>query len=340
MRILVTGGLGFIGSAVIRNLINKEDIKVLNLDNQTYAANTKSLKHLEKNSNYIFCKGDISSKKLINEIFFTFKPQYVMNLAAETHVDRSISNPEKFIETNINGTFNLLEGSRKYLNNCSKEIKYNFRFHHISTDEVFGSLGKTGLFNEDTRYNPSSPYSASKASSDHLVRAWNHTYNIPTIITNCSNNYGPYQYPEKLIPLTILKALKGEPIPIYGDGNQIRDWLYVEDHAEALYQILTKGEIGETYNVGGNNEISNIEIVGKICDILNSKMDKKPLGINSFFELIKFVPDRPGHDFRYGIDATKLKKELGWIPITNLELGLKNTIDWYIDNQDTLYNQL
>ena len=340
MRILVTGGLGFIGSAVIRNLINKEDIKVLNLDNQTYAANTKALKHLEKNSNYIFCKGDISSKKLINEIFFTFKPQFVMNLAAETHVDRSISNPGKFIETNINGTFNLLEGSRKYLNNCSKEIKYNFRFHHISTDEVFGSLGKTGLFNEDTRYNPSSPYSASKASSDHLVRAWNHTYNIPTIITNCSNNYGPYQYPEKLIPLTILKALKGGPIPIYGDGTQIRDWLYVEDHAEALYQILTKGKIGETYNVGGNNEITNIEIVGKICDILNSKIDKKPLGINSFFELIKFVPDRPGHDFRYGIDATKLKKELGWIPITNLELGLKKTIDWYIDNQDTIYNQL
>ncbi len=340
MRILVTGGLGFIGSSVIRNLIKKEDIKVLNLDNQTYAANTKALKNLEKNSNYIFYKGDIANKKLIEEIFFTFKPQFVMNLAAETHVDRSISNPQKFIETNINGTFNLLEGSRKYLKRCSKEIKYNFRFQHISTDEVFGSLGKKGLFKEDTRYNPSSPYSASKAASDHLVRAWNHTYKIPTIITNCSNNFGPYQYPEKLIPLTILNALKGKPIPIYGDGNQIRDWLYVEDHAEALYQILLKGKIGETYNVGGNNEKTNIEIVEKICEILNSKIEEKPLGINSFFELIKFVPDRPGHDFRYGIDATKLKMELGWVPITNLELGLKKTIDWYIDNQDTIYNQL
>ena len=332
MRILVTGGLGFIGSSVIRYLITKEFDSIINLDNETYAANQDSLSSIQKNAKYIFCKGDIADKKLLEEIFCKFKPAFVMNLAAETHVDRSISNPEQFIKTNINGTFNLLEISRKYLNECTPEIKKVFRFHHISTDEVFGSLGEKGLFKEDSCYKPNSPYAASKASSDHLVRAWHHTYNIPTIITNCSNNYGPYQYPEKLIPLTISNAIKGKSIPIYGHGLQVRDWLYVDDHAEALYCILRKGKVGETYNIGSNNEIKNIELVKKICKILNNKIKNKPENIESFNDLIKYVPDRPGHDFRYGIDATKLKNQLGWEPKIKLDEGLSKTIDWYINN--------
>ncbi len=340
MRIFVTGGLGFIGSAVIRNLIKRDSTKILNLDKQTYAANKNSLKFCIKNSNYIFCKGDIIDKKLIEEILSSFKPHFIMNLAAETHVDRSISSPENFINTNINGTFNLLECSRRYLKECSKEIQENFRFHHISTDEVYGSLGETGLFREDSCYKPSSPYSASKASSDHLVRAWHQTYKLPIIITNCSNNYGPYQYPEKLIPLTILNALKGIPIPIYGEGLQIRDWLYVDDHADALQRIIFKGKIGDTYNIGGNNEITNIDLVKKICKILNSRVDKKPKDITSFDQLIKFVSDRPGHDYRYGIDASKLKNELGWEPKTKLDDGLRKTIDWYIDNHKVITNQI
>ena len=338
MRILVTGGLGFIGSSVIRNLITKEFHKIINLDNETYAANKKSLSSIENNSKYFFIKGDIADKKLIEEIFYKFKPQFVMNLAAETHVDRSITNPEQFINTNINGTFNLLEISRKYLSECPQEIKNVFRFHHISTDEVFGSLGKEGLFREDSCYKPNSPYSASKASSDHLVHAWNHTFNIPTIITNCSNNYGPHQYPEKLIPLTISNALGGNPIPIYGNGLQVRDWLYVDDHSEALYSILRKGRIGETYNIGGNNEITNIELVKKICKILNRKIKIKPKNIKSYEELITYVPDRPGHDFRYGIDTTKLRNELGWEPKTKLDEGLEKTIDWYIDKHGNVSN--
>ena len=338
MRILVTGGLGFIGSSVIRNLVTKEFHKIINLDNETYAASKNSLSSVDNNSQYVFQKGDITDKKLIGEIFYKFKPQFVMNLAAETHVDRSITNPEKFINTNINGTFNLLEISRKYLRECPQEVKNVFRFHHISTDEVFGSLGKEGLFREDSCYKPNSPYSASKASSDHLVRAWNHTFNIPTIITNCSNNYGPYQYPEKLIPLTISNALGGKSIPIYGNGLQVRDWLYVDDHAEALYSILRKGKVGETYNIGGNNEITNIELVKKICKILNRKIKIKPKNIKSFHDLIKYVPDRPGHDFRYGIDATKLKNELGWEPKTKLDEGLEKTIDWYIDKHVKVSN--
>ena len=307
MKIIVTGGLGFIGSSVIRNLINKNDVQILNLDKSTYAANPEYLDFLKNNDKYKFQQGDIADKELIETLLRDFKPEVIMNLAAETHVDRSINNPEKFIHTNIIGTFNLLECTKNYLNSDSINVPKNFIFHHVSTDEVFGSLGKTGLFDELSQYKPSSPYSASKASSDHLVRAWNHTFGIPTIITNCSNNYGPNQYPEKLIPLTILNALEGKDIPIYGNGRQIRDWLYVDDHADALYQILQKGKIGETYNIGGNNEITNIELVKKICLIMDKKIEIKPFKIKSFTELISFVQDRPGHDYRYGIDASKLK---------------------------------
>jgi len=333
LKIIVTGGLGFIGSSVIRNLIYKNDVQILNLDKSTYAANPEYLDFLHNNDKYKFQQGDIADKELIETLLRDFKPEVIMNLAAETHVDRSINDPDKFIHTNIIGTFNLLECTRNYLNSDSINVPQNFRFHHISTDEVFGSLGKTGLFNEFSQYKPNSPYSASKASSDHLVRAWNHTFKIPTIITNCSNNYGPNQYPEKLIPLTILNALQGKDIPIYGNGEQIRDWLYVDDHAEALYQILQKGKIGETYNIGGNNEITNIELVKKICLILDEKIKVKPSKIKSFVELISFVQDRPGHDYRYGIDASKLKNELYWEPSTSLDLGLLKTVDWYISNQ-------
>ena len=338
MRILVTGGLGFIGSSVIRYLITKKFDSIINLDNETYAANQNSVKSIKNNPKYIFFKGDIADKNLLEVIFCKFKPTFVMNLAAETHVDRSISNPEKFIKTNINGTFNLLEISRKYLSECPEEIKKVFRFIHVSTDEVFGSLGEKGLFREDSCYKPNSPYAASKASSDHLVRAWNHTYDLPTIITNCSNNYGPYQNAEKLIPLTISNALKGKSIPIYGNGSQIRDWIYVDDHADALYSILLKGEVGETYNIGGNSEITNIELVKKMCKILNNKIQNKPKNIASFDDLIKYVPDRPGHDFRYGIDATKLRNQLGWGPKIKLDEGLSKTIDWYINNHYAISN--
>ena len=330
MRILITGGLGFIGSSVIRNLFTKGFQKIINLDNETYAANKNSLSAIKKNPNYVFLKGDIADKKFIEETFYKFKPHFVMNLAAETHVDRSITNPAQFIHTNINGTFNLLEISRKYLSECPQEIKRVFRFHQISTDEVFGSLGRRPL--EDSRYKPNFLF-CFKSLFRSFSRAWHHTFNMPTIITNCSNNYGPYQYIEKLIPLTIFNALKGKPIPVYGNGLQIRDWLYVDDHAEALYLILSKGKIGETYNIGGNNEISNIELVKKICKILNRKIKIKPENIKSFINLIQYVPDRPGHDFRYGIDASKLRDELGWEPKTKLDEGLEKTIDWYIDNQ-------
>jgi dTDP-glucose 4,6-dehydratase len=332
VKIIVTGGLGFIGSSVIKNLINKDNIQILNLDKSTYAANPEYLDFLKNNSKYKFQEGDIADKELIEKLLKNFQPEVIMNLAAETHVDRSINNPEKFIHTNILGTFNLLECTRRYLQSESIKGTENFKFHHISTDEVFGSLGETGLFDEASQYKPSSPYSASKASSDHLVRAWNHTFKIPTIVTNCSNNYGPNQYPEKLIPLTILNALQGKKIPIYGNGQQVRDWLYVDDHAEALYQIIQKGKIGETYNIGGNNEITNIELVKKICFIMDKKIKIKPFKIKSFVELISFVQDRPGHDYRYGIDASKLKNELNWEPTTNLDLGLLKTVDWYIKN--------
>ena len=333
LKIIVTGGLGFIGSSVIKHLIKRGNVQILNIDKRTYAANPKYLDFLKDNEKYKFKEGDIADKKLIETLLRDFNPEVIMNLAAETHVDRSINNPEKFIHTNIIGTFNLLECVRNYLKSESINVSKNFRFHHISTDEVFGSLGKIGLFNESSQYRPSSPYSASKASSDHLVRAWHNTFGIPTLITNCSNNYGPNQYPEKLIPLTIINALAGKVIPIYGNGEQIRDWLYVDDHADALYQIIQKCKIGETYNIGSNNEITNIEIVKKICLILDKKIKEKPLNIKSFCELISFVQDRPGHDYRYGIDSSKLRNQLNWEPTTNLDTGLEKTVDWYIKNQ-------
>ncbi len=334
MNILITGGLGFIGSTVIKKIINKIEGNVINLDNLTYAANSNSLDFLSRNSNYVFYKGDICDSKLVEEIFLKFEPTYLLNLAAESHVDRSIDYPEKFIKTNINGTFNLLECSRKYWERFRKNKKGEFRFHHISTDEVFGSLGETGLFDEHSKYNPSSPYSASKASSDHLVRSWHRTYGLPTSISNCSNNYGPYQNPEKLIPRIILNAISGTSLPIYGNGMQKRDWLFVEDHADAIYEILINGKEGETYNVGGNNEKTNLEIVEKICNVLDNLIITKPNGIKSFKELIKFVPDRPGHDYRYGINATKLKRELGWEAKTTIDSGIERTVKWYLDNLD------
>lgn len=346
MNILITGGLGFIGSTVIKKIINRTEGNIINLDNLTYAANPNSLDFLYKNSNYVFYKGDICDRKLVEEIFSKFKPTYLLNLAAESHVDRSIDSPDKFIQTNINGTFNLLECARKYWESYKKDKDGEFRFHHISTDEVFGSLGETGLFDENSKYNPSSPYSASKASSDHLVRSWHRTYGLPTSISNCSNNYGPYQNPEKLIPRIILNAINGNDLPIYGNGLQKRDWLFVEDHADALYEILIHGKGGETYNVGGNNEKTNLEIVKKICNILDRLIATKPNGIESFRELINFVPDRPGHDYRYGINAEKLKKELGWEAKTSIDTGLEKTVKWYFENlnifrnySDKIYNR-
>lgn len=327
MKIIVTGGAGFIGSALIRYLIKNTNDIILNLDKLTYAANLSSLQEVENNPRYSFKQIDICEKNLLSPIFNEFKPDAIMHLAAESHVDRSIDNSEEFINTNILGTFSLLECTRSYLNLSKKE---NFRFHHISTDEVFGSLGSEGFFTESTPYSPNSPYSASKAASDHLVRAWHHTYNIPTLITNCSNNYGPYHFPEKLIPLIILNALEGKELPVYGNGENIRDWLFVEDHAQALYLVLKSGHIGETYNIGGNCERKNIEVVYVICDILN-ELRPLPAG-KSYRDYISFVKDRPGHDKRYAIDASKIKKVLGWQPQETFETGIRKTIQWYLDN--------
>ena len=325
-KIIVTGGLGFIGSNLSDFLLKKK-YKVLNIDKANYASNLYNIKKFRKHKNYKFIKNDLSDSKKIYKIINGYKPVCIFHLAAETHVDRSIDSPKNFIKSNIVATFNLLEAFRKYSNKnkISKLI-------HVSTDEVYGDV-LNGRSLENNSYMPSSPYAASKASSDHLVFSYIKTYKIPAIITNCSNNYGPNQYPEKLIPLTILNALEGKDIPIYGNGEQIRDWLYVDDHADALYQILQKGKIGETYNIGGNNEITNIELVKKICLILDEKIKVKPSKIKSFVELISFVQDRPGHDFRYGIDASKLKNELYWEPTTSLDLGLLKTVDWYINNQ-------
>ena len=328
MNIIVTGGAGFIGSALIRHLIQETDHSVLNLDKLTYAGNLASLKCVESSDRYEFAQADICDKDKITQIFKDFAPDAVMHLAAESHVDRSIDGPSDFIQTNILGTYNLLDCAKSYWDKISDEKKKAFRFQHISTDEVYGSLGDTGLFTEETPYDPRSPYSASKASSDHLVKAWFHTFGLPVVITNCSNNYGPYHFPEKLIPLVILNALEGKELPVYGKGDNIRDWLYVEDHAKALYLVLCKGQAGETYNVGGSNERTNLQVVETICDVLDELVDdgKKRR------DLIRFVTDRPGHDMRYAIDATKLTEELGWKPYEDFDTGIRKTVQWYLDN--------
>lgn len=330
-KILVTGGAGFIGSAVVRHLINDTEHTVLNLDKLTYAGNLSSLKTVSDSSRYRFIQADICDRATLDSVFADFQPDAIMHLAAESHVDRSIDGPAVAIQTNIIGTFCLLEAARKYWGELSADRKKNFRFHHVSTDEVYGSLGPEGLFTETTPYDPRSPYSAGKASSDHLVSAWHHTYGLPILITNCSNNYGPYHFPEKLIPLVILNALDEKPLPVYGKGENVRDWLYVEDHARALVLVVEKGKPGETYNVGGSNERTNIEIVRKICsalDRLAPRSNEAPYG-----DLIAFVADRPGHDQRYAIDATKISTELGWVPQDNFETGLEKTIRWYLDNK-------
>lgn len=368
MKILVTGGAGFIGSAVIRHIIKNTSDSVINLDKLTYAGNLQSLESIEGSDRYTFEQVDICNRAELDRIFKQHKPDAVMHLAAESHVDRSITGPAEFIQTNIVGTYTLLEAAREYWNTLDTTAKNAFRFHHISTDEVYGDLphpadvksevkGEKGetdtshltlnnsqglpLFTEQTPYAPSSPYSASKASSDHLVRAWLRTYGFPTIVTNCSNNYGPYHFPEKLIPLVILNALEGKDLPIYGKGDQIRDWLYVEDHARALYKVVTEGKVGETYNIGGHNEKQNIEVVQAICEILDELAsseardvkckDGKPL--TTYSSLITYVTDRPGHDRRYAIDSSKMSKELNWTPIETFETGLRKTVRWYLDNQ-------
>ena len=332
--ILVTGGAGFIGSAVIRNILSSTDFTVVNIDKLTYAGNIDSIPDADSNKRYHLEIIDICDKSAIEAVFEKYKPNAVMHLAAESHVDRSIDSPDEFMQTNIIGTFNLLVASRSYFQTLDDDAKSTFRFHHISTDEVYGDLeGVDDLFTEQTSYAPSSPYSASKASSDHLVRAWGRTYGLPTIITNCSNNYGPYHFPEKLIPHVILNAISGQPLPIYGDGSQIRDWLYVEDHAQALLQVVSQGEVGETYNIGGHNEKKNIEVVEAICDFLEELAPIKPKGVSNYRDLITFVKDRPGHDARYAIDASKIERELGWVPEESFETGLRKTVKWYLENK-------
>jgi dTDP-glucose 4,6-dehydratase len=334
MTILVTGGAGFIGSAVIRHIISNTKLTVVNVDNLTYAGNLESLDEVVSNARYSFEHADICDAKAIATIFSKYRPSMVMHLAAESHVDRSIDGPNVFIETNIIGTFNLLEQARIYFSGLSESDKINFRFHHISTDEVFGDLEKgSKLFTETTPYAPSSPYSATKASSDHLVRAWGRTYGLPVIITNCSNNYGPYHFPEKLIPHVILSALHGSSIPVYGDGSQTRDWLYVDDHARALLRVVTEGSVGETYCIGGHNELKNIEVVQAVCQLLEELVPLKPEGVTKYEDLISFVTDRPGHDTRYAIDASKIESDLGWIPEEDFETGLRKTVLWYLDNK-------
>ncbi|WP_335916786.1 dTDP-glucose 4,6-dehydratase [Shewanella chilikensis] len=335
MKILVTGGAGFIGSAVIRHIIESTQDSVINVDKLTYAGNLESLSIIDKSERYAFEKVDICNSEELERVFETHKPDAVMHLAAESHVDRSIDGPSEFMQTNIIGTYNLLEASRKYWLSLDERGKQAFRFHHISTDEVYGDLeGTEDLFTEKTPYAPSSPYSASKASSDHLVRAWSRTYGMPTLVTNCSNNYGPYHFPEKLIPHMILNALDGKPLPIYGNGQQIRDWLFVEDHAKALHLVVTKGETGETYNIGGHNEKANLEVVNTICNLLEELVPNKPRGVEKYADLITFVKDRPGHDVRYAIDASKIERELGWTPDESFETGIRKTVEWYLDNKN------
>ncbi len=334
-KVLVTGGAGFIGSAVVRQFINETDITVVNIDVLTYAGNLESLESVSEHPRYFFEHADIRDRAAMERIFRKHKPDALMHLAAESHVDRSIDGPAEFIETNIVGTYTLLEVARQYWQERYQALgKTNdkaFIFHHISTDEVFGSLGEEGLFTESSQYQPNSPYSASKASSDHLVRAWHHTYGLPVVITNCSNNYGPYQFPEKLIPLVILNAKEGKPIPIYGKGDNVRDWLYVDDHARALRRVLESGQAGETYNIGGHNEKTNLDVVHGICEILDELLPDSEFLPHA--SLITFVPDRPGHDQRYAIDATKIDKELAWKPDETFESGLTKTVQWYLQNQ-------
>jgi len=358
MKLLITGGAGFIGSAVIRHVIRNTEDEVVNLDKLTYAGNLESLAEVNDNGRYTFEQVDICNRAEVDRVLKQHQPDAIMHLAAESHVDRSIDGPAEFIETNIVGTYTLLEATRQYWQTLETERKANFRFHHISTDEVYGDLphpndysegernfpsppagegpGERGqslpLFTEQTPYAPSSPYSASKASSDHLVRAWHRTYGLPVLVTNCSNNYGPYHFPEKLIPLVILNALEGKPLPVYGKGEQIRDWLYVEDHARALYKVVTEGKIGETYNIGGHNEKQNIGVVHAICDLLEELAHEKPPGLACYRDLITFVTDRPGHDLRYAIDASKIQKELGWVPQETFETGLSKTVQWFLNN--------
>jgi dTDP-glucose 4,6-dehydratase len=334
MKVLVTGGAGFIGSAVIRYLIKEKGINVVNIDCLTYSGNLLSLEEVNRSDLYSFRKVDISDSETLRLVFEEEQPNAVINLAAESSVDRSIESSSKFIETNIVGTYTLLEETRHYWEKLESTKKKEFRFHQISTDEVFGSLSfNQKVFDEESRYNPSSPYSASKASSDHLVRAWGHTYGLPVIISHCSNNYGPYQFPEKLIPSIIIKAIRGEQIPIYGDGNQIRDWLHVTDHVKALFLLLEKGRVGETYMIGGNNQMTNNKVAELICEILEQLRSKKPNGVNQYSDLIQCIDDRPGHDFRYAVDIKKIQNELGWQPQQEFESGLRKTVQWYLDNE-------
>ena len=333
MKIFVTGGAGFIGSNFIHTMFRQySDIQIINLDKLTYAGNLDSLHDVEKDHRYTFIHGDICDQVVVGKIFSEYQPDAVVHFAAESHVDRSIDEPAAFIQTNINGTFTLLEEGRKYWRSLGENLKNTFRFLHISTDEVYGSLGETGYFTEETPYAPNSPYSASKASSDHLARSYYHTYGLPVLITNCSNNYGPYHFPEKLIPLMILNALEGKSLPVYGTGQNVRDWLYVEDHCQAILKVLEKGVPGEKYNIGGHNEKTNMSIVHTLCDILDKRSPRNDG--KSYREQITFVKDRPGHDLRYAIDASKIEKELGWVPAESFESGIMKTVEWYLHNLD------
>ncbi|SBS25777.1 dTDP-glucose 4,6-dehydratase 2 [Marinomonas aquimarina] len=340
MKLLITGGAGFIGSAVVRHVLANTHHEVVNLDKLTYAGNLESIPEALTQSRYVFEQVDICDAAELKRVFAEHQPDAVMHLAAESHVDRSIDGPGDFIQTNIVGTYTLLEAARGYWSQLTDEKKEAFRFHHISTDEVYGDLphpdevdGELPMFTEITSYAPSSPYSASKASSDHLVRAWRRTYGFPTIVTNCSNNYGPYHFPEKLIPHMILNALAGKALPVYGDGSQIRDWLYVEDHARALVKVVIEGVVGETYNIGGHNEKRNIEVVHTLCDLLEELVPSKPEGVAAYRDLITYVKDRPGHDVRYAIDASKIADELGWTPEETFTSGMRKTVEWYLANE-------